>query len=875
MKKSLKFLSLIGVSALLFACNNANNNGGDDPAKPIIPKEEGVLNINYLRDDNNYSSWALWVWADGKDGNEFEFTLSGDYGAICQIDLSDEYFKDCLDGDFGVIVKSKGSWDKKDVEEDRFFNLSSMTKEDGYYNMYLVTGDNNIYFDSSLVTLERISSAILTTDLKFKIVCSRPVKEYSILENNTVIHKEENINKTLISIKLTDKVLSVKNKYSVSVTFAESNKVIEKTITTSVLYNSDDFVKSYNYDGELGAIYTPSSTTFRVWSPVATSINLNLYENGTPVKVDSSKGSDVVYATYELEAKEKGIYEITVSGDLSGKYYTYEVFNNINAPSGVEVVDPYAKSTGVNGLRGMVVDFSKTNPENWEEISYLPLDNKELTVYETHIQDITSSSSWSKQASDLEYQKTFLGACLDNTSYTENNKTVTTGFAHIKELGVNAVQLLPIFDQDNDEKTMKFNWGYNPLNYNSLEGSYSTNPYDGYTRIKEFKTLVKEYNKAGIGIIMDVVYNHVSNLAKSNFNYLMPKYYYRYNGDAPTNGSGCGNETDSERYMFRKFMKDSTEFWMKEYKLSGFRFDLMGLHDLTTMKELSSNLKSINPYSTVYGEPWMGGSSPLSSSASAKQDNASSYEGYGAFNDKFRDALIRGGLSDKKERGWINNNTKVDQGDVNKILSGLNGELFINAANKVSDPNKNVIYVTCHDNYTLADRMEASEVTSKEEIKKMAMLANSMVFSSKGTTFMLAGEEFLRTKQGDSNSYQSSYEVNELDYSLKIKNADMFNNYKKLINYKQTNEVLHSDKSNSDKYILEASSLNNGSTIVVHTKDLVNNKESLVAFNNGIEGNETVDFSGYSLYLDTLNKENFTLSNAVKLEPYQTIIATK
>ena len=405
MKKSLKFLSLIGVSALLFACNNTNNNEGDDPTKPIVPKEEGVLNINYLRDDNNYSSWALWVWADGKEGNEFEFTLTGDYGAICQIDLSDEYFKDCLDGDFGVIVKSKGSWDKKDVEEDRFFNLSSMTKEDGYYNMYLVTGDNNIYFDSSLVTLERISSAILTTDLKFKVVCSRPVKEYSILENNTVIHKEENINKTLISIKLTDKVLSVKNKYSVSVTFAESNKVIEKTITTSVLYNSDDFAKSYNYDGELGAIYTPSSTTFRVWSPVATSINLNLYENGTPVKVDSSKGSDVVYATYELEAKEKGIYEITVNGDLSGKYYTYEVFNNINAPSGVEVVDPYAKSTGVNGLRGMVVDFSKTNPENWEEISYLPLDNKELTVYETHIQDITSSSSWSKQASDLEYQK--------------------------------------------------------------------------------------------------------------------------------------------------------------------------------------------------------------------------------------------------------------------------------------------------------------------------------------------------------------------------------------------------------------------------------------------------------------------------------------
>ena len=320
-------------------------------------------------------------------------------------------------------------------------------------------------------------------------------------------------------------------------------------------------------------------------------------------------------------------------------------------------------------------------------------------------------------------------------------------------------------------------------------------------------------------------------------------------------------------------MIDSTSFWMKEYKLGGFRFDLMGLHDLDTMKELSSTLKTINPSVTVYGEPWTGGTSPLSSNKSAAQANISSYDGYGAFNDQMRDALIKGGLSDKKEKGWINN-TSINSNDVLGIEGGLKGSLVKNGRTISSDVNKNVQYVTCHDNYTLYDRMKAAEINDEDTIKKMAVLANSLVFTSKGTTFMLAGEEFLRTKQGNSNSYNASYEINELDYSLKIKNSDVFRNYQKLVNFKKDCKALHS--TNDDETVIqETSTLNNGATIINNIKDTANRIEYKIAYNNGVSGTETIDFSGYTLYLNTLNDNSLVLNDSIKLNKYQTIIAYK
>ncbi len=881
MKKIIKVLSLIGISTVLCSCGNGNggDNGGDsgDKVQPITPKEQGVLNINYLREDGNYDDWALWIWAENKDGAEYQFTLSGDYGAICQLDLSDDYFKDSLDGEFGIIVKSrsKGSsidWSKKDIESDRYFSLSSMSKVDGYYNMYLVTQDETIYYDSSLVSLERINMAILTVDHEMKFSTSKAFDKYELYEDETVIKTEEGLNKTFYSISMSEYDFKIGSVYKVKIRFKESQKIKEKEISTSVLMDSDDFANKYNYAGELGAIYTKTSTTFKVWSPIASKIVLNVYDNGTPTKVDATKGSDNK-TSYEMSKGDKAVYSYVVGGDLEGKYYTYTVYNNINAKNGVEIVDPYAKSTGVNGLRGMIVDFSKTNPDGWDSVDYLNVSNKELTVYETHVQDITSSSTWSSDTANSSLSKTYLGAQLAGTTYTSGSTTVKTGFDHIKELGVNAVQLLPIFDQDNDETTKTFNWGYNPLNYNSLEGSYSSDPYDGYAKIREFKQLVKSYNSANMTIIMDVVYNHVSSLENSNFNYLMPKYYFRYSSGVASNGSGCGNETNSNRYMFKKFMIDSTSFWMKEYKLGGFRFDLMGLHDVDTMKELSSTLKTINPSATVYGEPWTGGTSPIDSGVSASQANISKYDGYGAFNDQMRDALIKGGLNDKKEKGWVNN-TSINSNDVKAIEGGLGGKLVKSGITYSSDVDKNVQYVTCHDNYTLYDRMKAAGISDEDLVKKMCVLANSLVFTSKGTTFMLAGEEFLRTKQGNSNSYNASFQVNELDYSLKAKNMDVFANYQKMIKFKQETKALHS--TNTDETVKqEVTTLNNGATIVNDIKDETNNVAYKIAYNNGVAGEETVNFEGYNLYLDTLNDSSLTLTNSTKLKAYQTIIAYK
>ena len=877
MKKIIKTLSLIGLSAILCSCGNGGGNADDQGNNPITPKEEGVLNINYLRDDDNYDDWALWIWAENKDGAEYQFTLNGDYGAICQIDLSSDYFKDSLNGKFGIIVKSRSKgtsidWSKKDIESDRYFTLAEMNKVDGYYNMYLVTQDETIYYDSSLVSLERISLAMLTVDYDMKFSTSKEFDKYEIYEDETLIKSEEGLNKLFYSFSMKTYDFKIGSVYKVKIRFKESQKVKEKEISTSVLMDSTEFANKYNYDGELGAIYTKTSTTFKVWSPICNKIVLNVYDNGTPVRVNASKGSDNK-TSYELTKGEKGVFSYVVGGDLEGKYYTYTVYNNINAKNGVEIVDPYAKSTGINGLRGMIVDFSKTNPDGWDDVTYLNTINKKLTVYETHVQDITSSSTWSSDASNATYSKTYLGAQLSGTTFSKDGKTVKTGFDHIKELGVNAVQLLPIFDQDNDETSKTFNWGYNPLNYNSLEGSYSSNPYDGYAKIKEFKTLVKSYNSANISIIMDVVYNHVSNLESSNFNYLMPKYYFRYSSGVASNGSGCGNETDSNRYMFKKFMIDSTSFWMKEYKLGGFRFDLMGLHDVTTMKELSATLKTINPNASVYGEPWTGGTSAIDSGTSASQANVSKYEGFGAFNDQMRDALIKGGLNDKKEKGWINN-TSINSTEVKAIEGGLAGKLVKNGTTYCSDVDKSVQYVTCHDNYTLYDRMTASGISDEETIKKMCVLANSLVFTSKGTTFMLAGEEFLRTKQGNSNSYNASYEVNELDYSLKIKNADVFSNYQKLIRFKKDAKVLHS--TNDDSTVEQKISLlNNGATIVNYLEDKTNKAAYKIAYNNGITGDDTVSFDGYTLYLDTLNDSSLVLSDSIQMKPYQTIIAYK
>ena len=832
---------------------------------------EGIY-IHYQRPDMAYSNWSLWIWEDGYDGAEFDFNGLDEYGAIAAYPLS-QWSEAVKDTKLGFIVKSRGegNWTSKDPDGDRFIEFDDLEKdENDHYHIYLVSQDTNIYLNPDKEILEKITSAAFYSETEFAIRTNAPMIHVKAMEDDEVLVDEDTSGLMLYTYKL-DHTASFEKLYSAVVTF-ESEKQIETSISIRALFATDAFDSQYTYDGDdLGAIVSTdkASTTFKVWSPLSSEIKVRIYDSGTPLSLKNydDTATDTPSQEVVMTKGEKGVFSATLEGNLSGKYYTYVVTNAYYQQ--FEIVDPYAKSSGVNGLRGMIVDFSLTNPSNWSEIEPIQYDRKELAVYETHLVDITSSETWNGTEVN---RLTYVGAYESGTTYTEGSTTVSTGFDHIKELGVNAVQIIPIFDQANDEVDKSFNWGYNPLNYNVLEGSYSTNPFDGYQRIKEFKELVSTYNEAGINIIMDVVYNHVSGADKSNFDVLMPGYYYRYSADGSlSNGSGCGNETASEMPMFRKFMIDSATFWAKEYKLGGFRFDLMGLHDIETMNELTAACQQINPAITIYGEPWTGGTSTLKESESAVQKNATQFEGFGQFNDQMRDALIKGGLNAATDTGWVSGTEKVLSTDLEKIEDGIGGVTSAVVANIPAD--KTVNYVTCHDNYTLYDRLQAAGITDEDTIKHMAVLANSIVFTSLGTSFMLAGEEFLRTKGGNSNSYNASYEVNELDYSLKIKNADVFENYQKLIEFKTSTGALHL----SDKAAIENFDCSSQNVISYTITDTATQQQFKIVHVNGYNSSSlpTVDFEGYKLYLDTLNRQDLVLSGVTSLLPFETIIVSR
>ena len=849
---------------------SANTSSATSQATSALPEYnpvagEDAIAFHYQRTDGKYAGWNLWIWES--EGKQFNFNYQDSYGAVAYYPLST--WDDPLNNELGFIVR-KGDWESKDVEDDRYVNLQAYDKDDNnIYNIYLKTGDANIYYDAEGHQKGFITAAQFTTATRASISGTIGISSYSIKDGDTVLASETSNGKSkTVYVTLNNFTLDFSKNYTCSVTF-NNGDVRESNVNFYQLFSSKAFNDLYAYDGELGAIYTAAKTTFRVWSPLSSEVKLRIYDTGTPASLG---GSDNPTQEVAMVKGEKGVFEAEVSGDLDGKYYTYVVTNaEFNKK---ETIDPYAKSAGINGLRGMVVNFdnAKAKPTGWDSVDYLPLDRKELTVYETHVADVTSSTTWKGTEAN---RKLFKGMYEANTTYTEGDVTVKTGFDHIKELGVNAVQILPFFDQDNDEANMSFNWGYNPLNYNCLEGGYSSNAYDGYARIKEFKELVKAYNEAGIEIIMDVVYNHTSGAKGNNFDILVPGYYYRHNANGTlSNGSGCGNETASENYMFSKFMVDSVNFWLSEYKLGGFRFDLMGLHDVDTMNKVASEAKKINSHVTIYGEPWTGGTSPLDGTKQAKQSNGNNFVGYGQFNDQVRDAL-HGGVFEANALGWVDTKNSVLAGTKNRLSNAILGTTF--GTTQIVDPDKTVNYVTCHDNRTLFDRIVATKKYDKEEdyadIAKMVTLAHGVVFLSNGTSFMLAGEEFARTKGGDENSYKSSYKVNELDYSLKVKNLEMFNSFKKLIELKQSLDALHYDKAG----VVAASELSpvfNDSTSTLSYKFNSNGKEYKVYMCNGLGDQTAYDLSGYQLELSSTNKTK-TINGAVTLDKYEVLVVSK
>ena len=534
---------------------------------------------------------------------------------------------------------------------------------------------------------------------------------------------------------------------------------------------------------DLGAVYSPKMTRFKVWAPEAESVKLNLYKQGE---------GDNLIDQHIMKKSANGTYVFEKQGDCNGIYYTYTVVNHGEEQ---EAVDPYTKAAGVNGQRGMVINLAKTNPQGFELDGYRnPEHITDAIIYEGSVRDFTMDES-----SGVFHNGKFLGLTEANTT---NHFGEATALDYISGLGVTHVQILPAFDFETvDEKNQKaqYNWGYDPDNYNVPEGSYAVSPYDGAVRIQEMKQMVLALHSRGIGVIMDVVFNHTYRRDDSNLQKIVPGYYYRSDETGYTNGSGCGNEVASDRPMVQKLIVDSLIYWAKEYNIDGFRFDLMGVLDIDTMNVIAERLKEIRPDIYLYGEGWNGGPSSLAEEKRAFKASAKKMPGIGMFNDDIRDT-IKGSVFYDDHLGFVNGGTHLE----NALRYGITGAVAhpqvdydaYGSKPWAKEPGQSINYVSCHDNYTLWDKLSVSCPEASEEKKKaMNRLCAAIVFTSQGVPFIQAGEEFLRSKplpekKGFAeNSYNMPDTVNSIKWDNIHEYPDMIAYYKGLMALRKAHPV--------------------------------------------------------------------------------------
>ena len=579
---------------------------------------------------------------------------------------------------------------------------------------------------------------------------------------------------------------------------------MKSSLELKKLYESAEFKKQNIYEGnDLGATYNGASTTFKVWAPVADKISVCIYEKGT-----SEEEGDKLIATKAMTKGEKSVFACEVSdlGDLHGKFYTYVVETEGES---VETADPYCVACGANSLRSMVVDLARTNPEGWDKDEKPSIQIEEAVIYETHVKDFSYDVNSGVSA---EKRGKYIAFTEHDTYYTaDNGEKYPTCVNYLKHLGVAYVHLLPIADSGSVDEAeayhnpgAQFNWGYDPMLYNVPEGYYSTNPFDGTVRINEMKQLVMGLHKAGIGVVMDVVYNHTFH-TDNPLHHTAPYYYHRIdeNGDF-SNASGCGNETASEHEMYRNFMINSILYWAKEYHIDGFRFDLMGIHDTETMNAIRAALNELPNGEKIllYGEPWMAGPTAMAegfipaTTANAEHLN----EGIFIFSDSIRDA-IKGSVFEADEPAYINSTVE----GASEFVDDLKKAMVL--------PNR-ITYVSAHDNFTLYDKLLMSVETEKEEtvaavakygkgtpneaferkenIAKIYKMAAGIYFTAAGIPFFQAGEEFLRTKYGEDDSYKSPADINKLDWKRAYENKDIVEYYASLIKMrKEHKELFH------------------------------------------------------------------------------------
>lgn len=723
------------------------------------------LTVHYFRYDGDYEGWNLWVWPENGNGHPVDFTGEDSFGKVAQVTLSG------LDSvkQLGMIVR-KGTdgndWADREFG-DRFI---TKIKEDGSVEIWLVQGEEGIYYDPNHIdqTPRIVRAAIdelneITLSTNFPIDTSS--NDHGILLNGGL--EIESIRPFNEGESITNKVRIVtKQEIDITQLYTIQTRLFGgATVQIGNVVRTEEFDNRYFYDGDdLGNAYSPSQTNFRVWAPTASEAKLVTYDAW-----DDQEGTE-----YVMTRAEKGTWTHTLQGNQEGVFYTYKVKIG---DEWREAVDPYVRAVAVNGDKGAVVNLDKTDPKDWnnKKNAFKSSPNPEdAIIYELHVRDLSIHPE-----SGIEQKGKFLG--LTELKTTGPDKT-NTGLNHIKDLGITHVQFLPIYDYRTVDETKldvpQFNWGYDPKNYNVPEGSYSTNPYEPTTRIKELKQMIQALHKQDLGVIMDVVYNHVYSVNESSFHQLVPGYYFRYNEDGTlANGTGVGNDTASERKMMQKFIIDSVTFWADEYKMNGFRFDLMGIHDTDTMNAVREALDEIDPSIIILGEGW-DLNTPLAPERKANQKNAEDMPRIGHFNDNLRDGL-KGSVFDDLDAGFVNGKPGLEMLIQHGIAGGLD---YDDQIASYRDPDQVIQYAEAHDNLTLWDKLEKTNPNaSLEEMKKRHKLASSIVLTSQGVSFLHAGQEFMRTKYGDHNSYQSPDEINQLDWERRAEFDDEVDYIKGLI----------------------------------------------------------------------------------------------
>lgn len=749
------------------------------------------LNVHYYGFDENYETVQCYAAIGENPGGVYPQESEDEFGA--------EYHAGFLDyeeeSSIALQMLLGGAADTKNL---RTVDVSKAV--DGVLDVYVVQGNPQVWYSEEEVdkTPIIVQAAFDETTKHISIKTSKAIDTSKPEEEGqffSVTDEEGNsypIIKawTLEGGMVTDLSIIMEDELDASKTyFIEREGFTGCEIAIGGAFSAESFEEHYTYTGDdLGAVYTEEKTNFRVWAPTASEVVLNLYEKGA---------GDCLIDSYPMKADVAGSWVYELPGDQNGVYYTYSV-----TVDGItqEAVDPYAKAVGVNGNRGMIIDLASTNPEGWDKDKHVTVpENTDAVIYEIHVRDTTIDES-----SGVENKGKYLGLVETGTK-TEDG--ISTGLGHILDLGVTHVQIMPMYDYATVDETKldtpQYNWGYDPKNYNVPEGSYSTDPYNGEVRIKEVKEMIKGFHDNEVGVIMDVVYNHVFSAEDSCLQKVVPDYYFRKDGEAFTNGSGCGNETASERSMMRKYIVDSCVYWVKEYHVDGFRFDLMGCIDQETMLAVRAALDEIDPNIIILGEGWTGGTSGLPSNEQTSKALTYKVPGVAAFSDDIRDA-IKGSVFESEDNGFISGKDGQELGIQYGVVAATENEQIDYASYEktrghwAGEPGQCVTYSSCHDNLTLWDKIYYSALDATQEEKiSMNKLSAAIIYTSQGVPFMLSGEEMLRSKpiEGEENGEivysHNSYNLNDYTNSMKWDTlsdaviADMNEYYKGLIAFRK------------------------------------------------------------------------------------------